>query len=295
MGEEFKGEMMQQSTPVQTILIMVVRVIKRKNRGGSGSKQRRKQERVGKQMQQQYEREQEALTTLRDLETARKREAQIVRKHEVKEETKSAYPPTLELPPPVLTERKTERTTTLLTNKCETEVEQTIFDNERRLEQQSDNGKYSNILQEIFNDDYTYENCNFQEIVSDNDEIDETQIKELETLWYQRYHRANPDNNKKKFALLHKQPIEHKYGFSQDNIYLSNVYTYERKMIDLVKQEEKEREEATALFNQNQTLARQKERQTKRKEVTLTSQQEQEKTTFRNDYKTEYFKKRRHN
>ena len=280
---------------------------KRYNRGGKGSKIRRKKAREGKtleyrRMQDQRDGEacralDEALTILRNSEAARKCEQceeceqESVRKHE-----KDTHPSTLKLPPPNKTNSAPERTTILTTRLDETVVNTTIFD---LLRQQlvTDNGIESNILKEVFEQEITYEQSNFQEVVSD---VDTEEIEDLERKWNYRYYKPNPDNNKQKFHDLEREPVKNKYGFSQDNIYLVNVYNNEREQSDLIdveREAEIARQEATALFNENQKIARQQERDKQNKVVPLvqlTGKQKRENEIFKDEYKDRYFKKRKH-
>ena len=257
---------------------------KRRNRGGKGSKNKRKKAREGKTLEYRRKQEQrdgeacraieEALTILRDLEAARKCEQceecepQSVRKHE-----DDTHPSTLELPPPIETIQTPERTTKLTARFDEVVVNNTTFDLLRK-QQITDNGIMSNILNEVFDEDITYEHCNFQNVVCDN-ENEKNDFEKLEQICYSTYYRQNPDNNKRKFRNLKLKPVVNKYGFSQDNYYLTNFYNEQKENEDKYQQNrliEQKRNDATVRFEDNQTQARQNERETENPVVEILRQ-----------------------
>ena len=217
---------------------------KRKSRGGKGSKDKRKKKRAGKteeylrmQEERNRDRSREAnraveltLAILRDLENARKCETPHVRKHDV-----VTNPPTLDLPPPIQTVKTPEQTTVLTTQFDETVMNNTIFDT-LRLTQITDEGKKSNILEEVFDECTIIEECNFQQVLYEN-ENDEEEFANLQQTCYSTYYRQNPDNNKKKFRSLGLKSVENEYGFSQDNYYLTNYYIKQRKLEDKFQQD----------------------------------------------------------
>ena len=236
---------------------------KRRSRGGKGSKDKRKKQRAGKQLE--YLRAQEVrlrdrsreadraveltLAVLRDLENARKCEASNVRKHDVVD------PPNLALPPPIRTTSLPEHTTVLRTQ--ETMINNTIFDTLT-----TDEGLKSNILEEVFDESITFEDCNFQQVMYNENE--EEEFAKLEQTCYSTYYRRNPDNNKTKFKRLGLQPIVNKYGFSQDNYYLTDFYNKQKELDDKYERDrliEQKRNDATVRFEDNQTQARQNERE----------------------------------
>lgn len=270
---------------------------KRTSRGGLLSKQRRKEKR------RQEQAIKSTLEILRAKEHARKCETSSERKLAVqKDDNKSSddiYPPQLLLPPPEQTGTTTERSTVLFKND-ESNVKQTILNtlqqvkNKQKEENITVNNVVSNVLEEVYNDDnMIFEYSSFQE-VEEVEKVEVIDIESLEKKWYHRYYKPNPDNNKRKFHDLGFNRVENVYGYSQDNHYLSNVYTYNKQQFDCeLEEKERLRQEATALFSTNQAAARQNEKQTKRKEIELTTQQKEENNNFRSAYKNQYFKQRK--
>ena len=167
-------------------------------------------------------------------------------------------PPTLALPPPIHTTSLPEHTTVLRTQYEETVINNTIFDTLR-----TDEGKKSSILEKVFDESTIFEECNFQQVMYK--ENDEEEFANLEQTCFSTYYRRNLDNNKIKFKRLGKQPVVNKYGFSQDNYYLTNFYNDQKEKDDKYEQNrliEQKRIDATVRFEDNQTQARQNERDT---------------------------------
>jgi hypothetical protein len=282
-----------------------------KGKGGKKSKERRKLSRAHKQ--QQYAREQTALQVLRQSERVRKheaehRQAQVdVREDsvceqlhmEVREDSPEATDPTqFLLPPPQIAPETHERTTVLNTHRDETVVPTTIFE-QLRKEIVTDNDIVSNVLEEVFdNDEAIYETTNHVEVVELTEE-EQIEIQQLHTAYNHRYYRANPDFNKQKFRELGIENVVMKnsyYNFTNDNPYLSRIYENERKLIDLVQQENDDRIAATNQYNQNQIEARRKERTQTNPliELTrLTDEQKEENKRFRNDHKERMIQNKR--
>jgi hypothetical protein len=281
---------------------------KRNNRGGKGSKDRRKKARQEKTLQynrMQMQRDGEAcravdraLSILRDSEAARKceqkkkSEQESVRKHE-----EHTHPSTFKLPSPNIINSTPERTTVLTTKLNETVVNTTIFD---VLRQQlvTDNGIESNILKEVFEQEITYEESNFQYVLND-DENENDDYKELEKTCYSTYYRQNPDNNKRKFRTLKLQPVVNKYGFSQDNYYLTNYYNEQKEIEDKHQQDrliEQKRNDATVRFEDNQAQARQNERETPNPVVEIlrqTNEQQHNQRQINEDFVEKEVRKKR--
>ena len=271
---------------------------KRRNRGGKGSKDRRRKDRVGKteeylrakeQLRREADRAAElALEILRDLEIERKSEALNVRKHE-------------EIVPPV---EKLQHPTETLT------------------EQRTDKGVVSSVLKEVYdyNDsefdyddvDVIYENCHLQKVFSetsniikecqmleqrdkdnekqrkdDEEQRTENEYNQLERTCWNTYYREKPDNNIKKLRRLGKTKVVNKHGFSQDNYYLLNYYNAQKENEDEHQHNiliEQQRNDATVRYEDNQTQARQNERETENPVEKLLRQsiKEQNEQTQRN-------------
>ena len=157
----------------------------------------------------------------------------------------------------------------------------------------------SNILNKVFDEDITYEHCNFQNVVCDN-ENENDDFEKHEQIFYSTYYRQNPDNNKRKFRNLKLKPVVNKYGFSQDNYYLTNYYNEQKENEDKYQQNrliEQKRNDATVRFEDNQTQARQNERETENPVVEilrqLSEQQKNRKRTNDTFVEKQIRKKRR--
>ena len=95
------------------------------------------------------------------------------------------------------------------------------------------------------------------------------------------------------------QPVVNKYGFSQDNYYLTNYYNEQKQNEDKRQKQrliEQKRNDATVRFEDNQTQARQNERETPNPVVEIlrqTNEQQHNQRQINDDFVENEVKKKR--